>query len=342
MATISFSNSLFDRRPRRTIALGFGLILCILPTRGAFAQQASGGESPRLAPEVAARRYSKTVELLHELDTNGDGVIDENDSLDTESGPHLLQQTFLRLGLEPRLPVTIDALQQALAVHYQIPSVSPSGRTAEATAPNVPPTPSVPAVAGFGTLREAARAPVAAPASDEPTPDEPSPPAAFDNAALESKLHELAAALMKQFDLDGDGVLDRDEWPSASRWGAFSEIGRTHTDYVTFDEISLHLRDRYSREPFPLSSGDADSASDRPSARKSHRFLSPHERWPKDLPDWFRNKDLDGDGQVSMAEFSTTWTATEEQEFARYDLNHDGLITPAECLKAARKSANSR
>jgi hypothetical protein len=71
------------------------------------------------------------------------------------------------------------------------------------------------------------------------------------------------------------------------------------------------------------------------SGPKSGRFLLPKERLPKDMPDWFLEKDTDGDGQVDMAEYASDWTPSTVAEFNRYDLNHDGVITPAECRKAA-------
>jgi Ca2+-binding EF-hand superfamily protein len=70
---------------------------------------------------------------------------------------------------------------------------------------------------------------------------------------------------------------------------------------------------------------------------KSGRFLTPHERLPKGLPDWFLQKDVDGDGQISMAEFASQWTPAAAAEFDRYDLNHDGIITAAECLKVEKQ-----
>jgi Ca2+-binding EF-hand superfamily protein len=70
------------------------------------------------------------------------------------------------------------------------------------------------------------------------------------------------------------------------------------------------------------------------SGPKSGRFLTPKERLANKLPEWFLEKDVDGDGQVSMAEFTDHWTPDLLAEFNRYDLNHDGIITAAECLKA--------
>jgi hypothetical protein len=82
------------------------------------------------------------------------------------------------------------------------------------------------------------------------------------------------------------------------------------------------------------------SATTSPSAplRKSGRFLRPIERLPKGLPDWFTARDADGDGQVSMAEFTTDWTPAKVAEFARYDPNGDGVIASAECLKVEKRS----
>jgi len=66
--------------------------------------------------------------------------------------------------------------------------------------------------------------------------------------------------------------------------------------------------------------------------RKTYRFLAPVERLPKGLPDWFTRSDADGDGQVAMAEFSSSWNDSKVAEFAGWDRNGDGLITPKEAL----------
>jgi Ca2+-binding EF-hand superfamily protein len=62
---------------------------------------------------------------------------------------------------------------------------------------------------------------------------------------------------------------------------------------------------------------------------------------PKGLPDWFMEK-VDGDGQVTMAEFTTAWTPEKLAEFNRYDLNHDGIITAEECLKVEKAKAGQK
>ena len=81
-------------------------------------------------------------------------------------------------------------------------------------------------------------------------------------------------------------------------------------------------------------SGPAGTAA--PAPRKFYRALTPAERLPPGLPDWFARKDANGDGQVSMAEFSDTWNDQTAAEFSKYDLNNDGFIVPTECLEAMK------
>ncbi len=87
--------------------------------------------------------------------------------------------------------------------------------------------------------------------------------------------------------------------------------------------------------------GGAKPSSSAPPARrygnrKSFRAKTPTERLPTGLPDFFTRADINGDGQVSMAEFSSRYTDEKAKEFAKYDLNRDGLITPREALKAPK------
>jgi Ca2+-binding EF-hand superfamily protein len=81
------------------------------------------------------------------------------------------------------------------------------------------------------------------------------------------------------------------------------------------------------------SSGDSNKSA-AGQTKKSYRFLSPTERLPKGMPDWFLRGDADGDGQVSMVEYSATWNDQIAAEFQKYDLDSDGLVTPEECQKA--------
>ena len=90
-----------------------------------------------------------------------------------------------------------------------------------------------------------------------------------------------------------------------------------------------------SAAPPTPSAADAKSVP-----RKPAHFPTSRERLPKGLPDWFLEKDVNGEGQITMAAFTTNWTPAEVERFNKYDLNHDGIITAAECLKVEKASSS--
>jgi Ca2+-binding EF-hand superfamily protein len=93
------------------------------------------------------------------------------------------------------------------------------------------------------------------------------------------------------------------------------------------------------------SSGSSTSSSSSSSSsndeRATYRATTVKERLAKekDLPSWFGTIDMNVDGQIAMAEYSTSWSDSVAREFNRFDLNGDGFITPKECLKASQGGA---
>jgi hypothetical protein len=63
--------------------------------------------------------------------------------------------------------------------------------------------------------------------------------------------------------------------------------------------------------------------------RKSYRFTPASERWGS-ASSRIKSRDRNDDGQVSMNEYSRTWSARTVREFQRYDSDGDGVITPKE------------
>ncbi len=78
--------------------------------------------------------------------------------------------------------------------------------------------------------------------------------------------------------------------------------------------------------------GGKEDAQDRSSERKY--YVAPS-RFPAGLPDWFKKCDGDGDGQLTLAEYAELGSASADKDFARYDRNQDGLVTPHEVLGRA-------
>ncbi len=85
------------------------------------------------------------------------------------------------------------------------------------------------------------------------------------------------------------------------------------------------------------SSGSSASSSASASAvKRGFRLPTAQERLPLGLPPWFRERDLNQDGQLTMAEYCEGEPSNAKAaEFAKWDLNNDGIITPDEVLKAS-------
>jgi hypothetical protein len=98
---------------------------------------------------------------------------------------------------------------------------------------------------------------------------------------------------------------------------------------------------RSDREGSSRSLSPASTAETKPAPKKLSRFHTGVELRPAGLPDWFIQKDKNGDGQISMAQYATNWTPALVAEFNKYDLNHDGIITAAEVLKVVGVKAGS-
>lgn len=71
-----------------------------------------------------------------------------------------------------------------------------------------------------------------------------------------------------------------------------------------------------------------------PGPRRETKFYVSPKRLPAGLPDWFLQRDQDGDGQLTLAEFAPKPTPAQLAEFARMDTNRDGLVTARECQRA--------
>ena len=73
-------------------------------------------------------------------------------------------------------------------------------------------------------------------------------------------------------------------------------------------------------------------ASRRPGRSAPNGSLRPQSRLAA-LPDWFRTGDANGDGQLTVAEYTPDSEKARLAEFARYDRNNDGVLTAQECPK---------
>jgi len=170
------------------------------------------------------------------------------------------------------------------------------------------------------------------------------------------KVRRYAEGLIKQYDKNKNGVLDKDEWDRLrDRYG---KADTNRDGALTLAEVTVHISN-YSKSSSSSSSGSSSSSryssksrgssSSRDSSSrysrsysrrgsdskkeedpKTYRFKTAAERLPKGLPSWWEKSDADQDGQIKMSEFTSSWTYDKVEEFKQYDPNRDGVITPSE------------
>lgn len=102
------------------------------------------------------------------------------------------------------------------------------------------------------------------------------------------------------------------------------------------DDRSKNDAEGGAQRVFIGSAGGIASTTKEGDKRHSYRFTPASERLPAGLPSWFKSKDSNGDGQISMSEYSRSWSTRTASEFRQIDVNGDGVVTTKE---AAKKSS---
>lgn len=169
------------------------------------------------------------------------------------------------------------------------------------------------------------------------------------SSGTNDQLRRYAEGLLRTFDKNKDGMLQRDEWKEmkSEHQGADSNGDGTITQDELTHRISTYSGSSSSNYSSSSNSGGSGNFGMKPwkkddkgttaGAKKSYRSLTPTERLPKGMPSWFIKADADGDGQIMMAEYAASWTEAAAAEFAKYDLDGDGIVTPSECLAVEKK-----
>lgn len=99
---------------------------------------------------------------------------------------------------------------------------------------------------------------------------------------------------------------------------------------------SVSNADPLPPENQPVAVFDNPQSAQQPAAnerRREQKFYVSSKRLPAGLPDWFFERDKDGDGQLTANEYCTTGGAVELAEFEKLDANGDGVITAKECVR---------
>jgi hypothetical protein len=316
--------------------------------------------------------------MLQQLDSNRNGQLDAGEVRALGQRAFMVEAMIRRAGMEPKYPIKIAALQEAIRNARNnrngFPGGPPMGNPnsppgqdsapagddkATAQTPMLVPgfgvnTPMQP-IPGFdgGAKPTVAVAAAAAPAtSAAPAKADGAPPASPQDQ-IDARTRGFAESILKQNDKDGSKTLERDkvEWAELRDAEA---IDTDHNGIITLDELTVYYQAkngvRPKRGPNP-GKREAPATDPPPNANaaptpttatstgrgKPYRMLPAIDRLPDGLPDWFARKDVNGDGQVTMSEYSSEWSAEKAREFTRYDLNGDGIVTPQECLQVEKK-----
>ena len=167
---------------------------------------------------------------------------------------------------------------------------------------------------------------------------------------------EYAKSLVKQYDKNDNKMLEGDERKELR--GQAAEADLNNDSVITIEELVAHLSANPPATPTsttsssPSSAGSTSSDTAKSDSDKAKRVLygsaggAPQpakkatsvtpialrlrRKLPSGLPGWFKSKDANGDGQVSMSEYSRSWSKSTVGEFRKIDVNDDGVITAKE------------
>src|SRR5262245_55974315 len=158
--------------------------------------------------------------------------------------------------------------------------------------------------------------------------------AADDPAPLDT-LRKKATGDFSLRDRNGDGFLNQDEMPEPLK----SELSKWDTNrdnLISLDEYQFYYATRIQNRrdglqpviPVTIVHEDDEELAARPVVLRAGKLPT------RDLPKWFTQLDVDGDGQVALSEWFKG--GNDLEEFREWDRNDDGFITPEEALYKQR------
>lgn len=181
------------------------------------------------------------------------------------------------------------------------------------------------------------------------------------------KLLRYAERVVRRYDVNKDGRLGEDEWRAMHGKPALADSNRDGR--ITIEELAQHIANFGAGRAIRLSTSasgplagndlrDANSptldrlpgegasplgaeASAAAPAGDPRRNLKYFAALPAGVPQWYVDRDTDGDGQLTLAEYSPKLLRSEIDDFGRLDLNRDGLLTVREYLRAAKESKSA-
>jgi hypothetical protein len=200
------------------------------------------------------------------------------------------------------------------------------------------------------------------------------PPRPAAQGRVPAKVLRYSGRLLKRYDSDGNGQLDRSEWSTAPQ--ALHGADADGNGIITRDELAYLIADYGKRRRFRLASpgaevtspsqiglprgsefsrkqsndGTGTSSATGPNGgpqapklqRRDSKFFVRGDQLPGGLPEWFASRDRNGDGQLSLAEFTPKGMRSEAARFAALDTNSDGVVTARECVRSGESAGTGK
>lgn len=169
----------------------------------------------------------------------------------------------------------------------------------------------------------------------------------------EDRTARYANSLIERYDKNGNNILEREEWKDMR--GNPEESDKNGDGRITREELVARFSSyrRGGDDSGGRDSGDSRSDDDRrgrsfrergsssereeEQAHATYRFTSALDRLPRDARSWIERYDKNGDAQVSMAEFTSSWSDSKVREYQKYDLNADGVVTGLEYVASKER-----
>ncbi|MFZ5830776.1 MAG: hypothetical protein ACOY3P_11845 [Planctomycetota bacterium] len=326
----------------RQIAIFFLVVIALQQSLAAQTRPTSAPAAP--VDKEKQKAYDQSIYWVRHLDANRNNTLEPSEVTGGKSHSHkdIFEGLAKKAGLPPTAPMSVDPLKVRLAAYHGVPAppVSSPGAAGQlatqampgALVPGFGVTENLPPVPGFGTPSPETTA------AAQGVSGTTAPPVASVSAdsAIQKRVREVADYVLKKYDGNHNKRLERDEWKGLRDPQDFD---RNRDNTLTSSEIAAYAVAYVEREQRAREAKEARKRREQEEEEpRFWRVSTPVERLPEGLPDWFVEKDANLDGQVCMAEHTTTWSESAVADFFRYDLNRDGMITPAECLKAVAEA----
>jgi len=148
---------------------------------------------------------------------------------------------------------------------------------------------------------------------------------------------QWAENMFRRLDANGDGLLNYDEMPESLR--AERDKWDTNKDgFIDLNEYKAYFQAVIQQQngggnPNWQGGGIPDLGNaPTPEEEEVKKPVVYHAgNLPKDIPDWFKQIDSDGDGQIGLYEWKASGRSLDE--FRKIDRNNDGFLTIDEVMR---------